>query len=144
MHSFFRIQSSGSKHSFCQMSDDVLIKGVSRRLDESCSIRTQIHTYLCSLICALNGKRNGRRWSGPVQAFGEVSKSASFANNCYLVYRADAVTVDQKSLPLESCLKCFGCCCADFENLYDILVPGEQGTYRYALYLCLCWSLTRT
>ncbi len=40
---------------------------------------------------------------------------------------AEYVAVNQRSSRLESCLKCLGCCCADFENHYDILVPSGEG-----------------
>lgn len=34
------------------------------------------------------------------------------------------VVIDQQSNLLESCCKCFGCCCADTQNSYKIIVKG--------------------
>lgn len=39
--------------------------------------------------------------------------------------------VDQKTNAMEGCLKCLGCCCADFENTYDILVPNGATNTKF-------------
>eukprot|EP00602_Paraphysomonas_sp_CaronLab_P010966 CAMPEP_0185017494 /NCGR_PEP_ID=MMETSP1103-20130426/437_1 /TAXON_ID=36769 /ORGANISM="Paraphysomonas bandaiensis, Strain Caron Lab Isolate" /LENGTH=241 /DNA_ID=CAMNT_0027546927 /DNA_START=39 /DNA_END=765 /DNA_ORIENTATION=- len=46
------------------------------------------------------------------------------------IERADNITVDQKSQFAESCCKCLGVCCADFENSYDVYVPDGAGATR--------------
>lgn len=49
------------------------------------------------------------------------------------IERADTITIEQKSFYSELCCKCMGVCCADFQNVYDILIPDGGGVQKYVL-----------
>jgi hypothetical protein len=79
-------------------------------------------------ICAYVQTKKLRQLTSSSMALNQIANVIDPFNS---IERADTITIEQKSFYLESCCKCMGVCCADFQNVYDILTPDRGGVQKY-------------